>query len=208
MCTGIRDAATLAWKLTEALRQPESQSQLASYQTERSPHAQTYIETAVQLGGLINSMDRERALQMSNDQSNTEQSDTNKNNTSNNNTSHNKKGATIKSIQPKLGASPWLHSIDDQPNHSAGRPFAQVSLESDTVRFDDLVGYKHALITRRKLDNPAPDTFVPLSAEKHPSLEVELDKLNANAIWVRPDRYIAALANSPEELFKLIPYIQ
>jgi len=208
MCTGIRDAANLAWKLTECLQQPETQqseihAKLASYQTERSPHAQTYIETAVQLGGLINSMDRERALQLSEDQSKTNESNTAKNSNEKNN-----KDTTIRSIQPKLGASPWLHSIGEQPGHSAGRPFAQVMLKSGTVRFDDLVGYKHALITRRKLKNPAPDTFVALSAEEHPSLDDELDKLNADAVWIRPDRYIAELSSSPEELFKLIPYIQ
>ena len=37
------------------------------------------------------------------------------------------------------------------------------------------------------------------------SLENELDKLGTDAIWVRPDRYIGAIANSSEELFKKLP---
>ena len=185
MCTGIRDAANLAWKLTEVLQHPQNHPLLASYQAERSSHAQAYIETAIQLGGLINSMDRERALQMAHDQSSGK--------------------ATIKSIQPKAGLSPCLHSISDQPEHAAGLPFPQVMLKSGTVRFDELVGYRHALVTRHKLKKTVADKFVPLSAEEHPSLAGELDQLNAEAVWVRPDRYIAALANSPDELFKLIP---
>ena len=47
LCAGIRDAANLGWKLgDEALHD--------SYQAERAPHATAYIETAMRLGGLIN----------------------------------------------------------------------------------------------------------------------------------------------------------
>ena len=47
LCAGIRDAANLGWKLgREALHD--------SYQAERAPHVTAYIETAVRLGGLIN----------------------------------------------------------------------------------------------------------------------------------------------------------
>jgi len=48
LCAGIRDAANLGWKLggDDAL--------LDSYQAERAPHARAYIETAIRLGGLIN----------------------------------------------------------------------------------------------------------------------------------------------------------
>jgi len=185
MCTGIRDAANLAWKLTDVLQNSADNSLLNSYQAERSPHAQAYIETAIRLGGLINSMDRESALQMAQDQDNGK--------------------ATIKSILPKLGASACAHSVSDQPAHPAGLPFAQPSLNSGTVRFDEFVGYRHALITRSNLQFTAPENFIVLSAEDHPALESELNKLSADAVWVRPDRYIGAVANSSEELLKQLP---
>ena len=190
MCMGIRDAANLAWKLTEVLKSGRGNSLLKSYQAERSPHAQAYIETAIRLGGLINSMDSDSALQMAQNQSNNDQS---------------KGETTIKSIQPKLGASSHLHSLGEQPENSVGLSFAQPLLNSGTVRFDELAGCKHALITRKSLQNKAPEGFIALSADDQPSLETELDKLGANAVWVRPDRYIGAIANSSEALLKQLP---
>ncbi len=53
MCAGIRDAANLGWKLAAVLR-GEDAALLDTYQSERAPHARAYIETAVRLGGLIN----------------------------------------------------------------------------------------------------------------------------------------------------------
>jgi len=190
MCMGIRDAANLAWKLTEVLKSGPGNSLLKSYQAERSPHAQAYIETAIRLGGLINSMDSDSALQMAQNQSNDDQSNGE---------------TTIKSIQPKLGASSHLHSVSEQTAHPAGLSFAQPLLNSGTVRFDELAGCRHALITRKSLQHEAPEGFIALSAEDQPSLETELDKLGANAVWVRPDRYIGAIANSSEALLKQLP---
>jgi len=185
MCTGIRDAANLAWKLKSVLRNNTSDSLLDTYQTERSPHAETYIKTAIELGGLINSMDQDRALKMSNDQT------------------HGK--ATIKSIQPKLGNSPYMHSISNQPEHPVGLPFTQVELNSGKILFDTLLGHRHALITRSNLQHSLPKAFFALSAQEHPALETELNKLKTEALWVRPDRYIAASSNSPDELLDKIP---
>jgi len=170
MCTGIRDAANLAWKLSAV------------------SHAQAYIETAIKLGGLINSMDQATAQQLANDQIHGQ--------------------ATIKSIQPRLGASPYMHSTVDHSNHPTGLPFTQVLLNSGKIRFDTVVGYQHALITRGKLQKPLPKGFVAMSSQEHPSLEAELRKLKTEAVWVRPDRYIAATSNNPDELLNKITEIQ
>lgn len=48
LCAGIRDVANLGWKLGG------SDELLDSYQAERAPHVTAYIETAIRLGGLIN----------------------------------------------------------------------------------------------------------------------------------------------------------
>ena len=53
MCAGIRDVANLGWKLAAVLRGADA-SLLDTYQAERASHARAYIETAVRLGGLIN----------------------------------------------------------------------------------------------------------------------------------------------------------
>lgn len=53
MCAGIRDVANLGWKLAAVLRGAD-EALLDTYQSERAPHARAYIETAMRLGGLIN----------------------------------------------------------------------------------------------------------------------------------------------------------
>lgn len=53
MCAGLRDVANLGWKLVAVLR-GEDPALLDTYQAERAPHARAYIETAMRLGGLIN----------------------------------------------------------------------------------------------------------------------------------------------------------
>ena len=76
MCTGIRDAANLAWKLGHVIKEDAEDDILDSYGLERRPHAQSYVETAIKLGALINSsiatrpksyllaMDRRRCVQL------------------------------------------------------------------------------------------------------------------------------------------------
>ncbi len=180
MCTGIRDAANLAWKLSLIIQNGADGSILHTYEKERSPHAQAYIETAIRLGGLINTMDQASALQMANNQ---------------------KHGnSTIKSIQPKLGASHYLPGLSDKEDHPVGRPFLQVLLNENRMKFDDVVGFVHTLITRRNLKRNLTDCIFVVSAQDYTELNAVLDELNAEAVWVRPDRYIAALANNAEEL--------
>lgn len=62
MCTGIRDAANLAWKLVAVLRWGASDSLLDSYEMERRDHARIYIETAVRVGEMMNSAETAEAL--------------------------------------------------------------------------------------------------------------------------------------------------
>jgi hypothetical protein len=57
MCSGIRDAANLAWKLSLVLRGAASESVLATYQTEREPHVRTIIEIAIATGRIICTQD-------------------------------------------------------------------------------------------------------------------------------------------------------
>jgi 3-(3-hydroxy-phenyl)propionate hydroxylase len=61
MCTGIRDASNLAWKLAAVIKGETEEQLLNTYSSERRPHAQTYIETAIKLGQLMNSYSRDAA---------------------------------------------------------------------------------------------------------------------------------------------------
>ncbi|MGY8902564.1 MAG: FAD-dependent monooxygenase, partial [Flavobacteriales bacterium] len=62
MCAGIRDAANLAWKLALCIKGAANEDILDSYQQERSPHVRAFIEMAIRLGGLINTIDSRTAL--------------------------------------------------------------------------------------------------------------------------------------------------
>jgi 3-(3-hydroxy-phenyl)propionate hydroxylase len=53
LCSGIRDAANLSWKIAAVLRGDASADILASYEQERRPHARSLIRLAVLLGMII-----------------------------------------------------------------------------------------------------------------------------------------------------------
>jgi 3-(3-hydroxy-phenyl)propionate hydroxylase len=53
MNSGLRDAHNLAWKLHEALHMPDPEQLLASYETERKPHAWSMIELALRMGKVM-----------------------------------------------------------------------------------------------------------------------------------------------------------
>jgi 2-polyprenyl-6-methoxyphenol hydroxylase-like FAD-dependent oxidoreductase len=50
MCSGVRDAMNLAWKLDLVLADKVDERLLESYQLERSPHVKSIIDLAVQVG--------------------------------------------------------------------------------------------------------------------------------------------------------------
>ena len=53
MCSGIRDAANLAWKLREVLRGGAPEGLLDSYEAERRPHVERCIELSIEAGRLL-----------------------------------------------------------------------------------------------------------------------------------------------------------
>lgn len=61
MCSGIRDAVNLAWKLDLVHRGLADSALLDTYQTEREPHVRQIIETAVMLGDLLQTTDADVA---------------------------------------------------------------------------------------------------------------------------------------------------
>jgi 3-(3-hydroxy-phenyl)propionate hydroxylase len=61
MCSGLRDAANLGWKLALVTSGAASESLLASYQAEREPNVRQVIGTAVEMGRIICTQDPEAA---------------------------------------------------------------------------------------------------------------------------------------------------
>jgi 3-(3-hydroxy-phenyl)propionate hydroxylase len=61
MCSGIRDAANLAWKLAAVVKHDASESILDSYQEEREPHVRAIIGTAIAMGKVVCMLDEQAA---------------------------------------------------------------------------------------------------------------------------------------------------
>ena len=61
MCSGIRDANNLAWKLNLVLSGAADESLLDTYQLERAPHVQKITEKAIELGRLQTIRDADQA---------------------------------------------------------------------------------------------------------------------------------------------------
>ena len=61
MCTGIRDAANIAWKIADVLAGKASDALLDTYETERAPHARGMIDMSIAVGELVLVTDPEKA---------------------------------------------------------------------------------------------------------------------------------------------------
>ncbi|GAA4553943.1 bifunctional 3-(3-hydroxy-phenyl)propionate/3-hydroxycinnamic acid hydroxylase [Pseudonocardia xishanensis] len=57
MCSGIRDATALAWKLGRVVRGESDDALLDSYETERRPHVATYTTLAAELANRIETLE-------------------------------------------------------------------------------------------------------------------------------------------------------
>ncbi|RPH43084.1 MAG: bifunctional 3-(3-hydroxy-phenyl)propionate/3-hydroxycinnamic acid hydroxylase [Burkholderiales bacterium] len=57
LCAGIRDCVNLAWKLVRVVRGTAPDTLLDTYEPERRPHVQAFIELAVRLGAVIQATD-------------------------------------------------------------------------------------------------------------------------------------------------------
>ena len=61
MCSGLRDAMNLSWKLDAVMKGAASEDFLDTYQLERGPHVQTFIEMSIRVGNLVLTTDPEKA---------------------------------------------------------------------------------------------------------------------------------------------------
>ena len=181
MCAGIRDAANLAWKLALCVKGSAHERLLDSYQEERGPNVRQFIETAMRLGGLINNSDPKTALT----QAQTDQSGTTR----------------MTSIAPPLGESDLAGLIRRNAPH-VGQLFDQPTL-SNGQRLDDVARYAPVLILRHPLPDHIATHFPVIDADEHPNIGRVLDAIGANAALIRPDKYIAASAETDVDIATL-----
>jgi 3-(3-hydroxy-phenyl)propionate hydroxylase len=180
MGSGLRDAANLAWKLNTVITGGAPDALLDTYEAERSEHVRAFIELAVELGGVIQTTDPERArardLELI------------------------ANPTMLRPITPRLEKG--LHGDAPAP---AGKRAAQPRLGDGTL-LDDKVGYRFAVLANKRLAEalgPAVShvQFGELAVviATGPAEEY-LTELRAEAVVIRPDRYILGVASTPEEL--------
>ena len=184
MCAGIRDASNLAWKLALCARGCAPDGLLDTYESERVPHAQAYIETAVRLGHLINQADTEAALRAA-----LKMPDGT---------------AQMNSIAPRLG--PGLSAGDETHRGLLGW---QMTSESG-LKIDDQAGHNFLLIADSTMTShidPMPGLLV-VDDRTCSSATTYLAELGCRAVMLRPDRYVLGTASTAAELADLCRTVQ
>ena len=187
MCAGIRDAANLAWKLEAVLRDRAPASLLDTYESERAPHVRALIELAVRLGNIIQTTDPAQAAE---------------------------RDAKFRAGEPEVFELPpqalGAGAFDTQRGAPAGRPFPQPRL-SDGRLLDELLGPRMAVIGRnRAIAGVSPATHARWERagaividRPEPCIADWLDEHEADAVVLRPDRYIVGVARTAGELERI-----
>jgi 3-(3-hydroxy-phenyl)propionate hydroxylase len=185
MCSGLRDVANLAWKLRDVISGRAPDALLDTYQSERMEHVRAFIELAVELGGVIQTTDLEKARQRDRDLV--------------------ANPTMIRPIMPRLG--PGLQGDAPAP---AGARAAQPRL-AEGRRLDDHVGYRFALLATARLLEALPGRLrkqlddldiVVVTASGEAS--DYLAGLGDDGVVIRPDRYILGVASTPEGLESVV----
>ena len=183
MCASLRDASNLAWKLQAVLTGIASDDLLDTYESERAPHVQAFIELAVRLGDIIQTTDPEAAKA---------------------------RDAKFRQGQPEIFQFPAPvlgHGMVAAGPVPVGQTFPQPQL-SNGQWLDEAIGNHFAVIALPELlQEVSPQTraqwkqwqVVSQSAQDE-SLRAWLDQQSVQAVLVRPDRYILGMVNTSAQL--------
>lgn len=184
MCAGTRDVANLYWKLALVCQGKvtgdAAEALLDTYESERIPNAREYIQTAVRLGGLINTAGTEEALRAALPSSNG--------------------SARMESIAPPIGPGIGL-------GDKAGRLFGQPRL-ADGRLMDEVHCHRFAVVADDALvaGLSLPDSVALITTSQSDAAS-HLDRLGVKAAVLRPDRYTLGGADTPAELQALLDRI-
>lgn len=186
MCAAIRDASNLSWKLEAVLRGHAEDALLDTYASERAPHVHAFIDLAVRLGDIIQTTDPQAARE---------------------------RDAKFKAGQPeifefpapRLGPGVWQG--DRTP---VGQVFPQ-PIMMDGRLLDAALGLNFAVIGDEAVLQAVSDEtrerwqaqgVVTLPA-RDPEVQAWLAQQGVRAVLLRPDRYIAGVANSGADLDRI-----
>jgi 3-(3-hydroxy-phenyl)propionate hydroxylase len=203
-CSGARDAFNLGWKLDLVLRGAAPESLLDTYEEERKPHAQAYVQLSVGIGGFVTTLDPVAA----------EQRDVML------------REHGLPPMQwPTLTAGLLQRCTSGEVTAPAGTlaPQGRVLLDGRSGRFDDIVARGWVLLTRRAISDELLEGYAEMIDALDISvvhvtpaildgavidLDTDYDEWFADAgvtsILVRPDYYIFGAARSLEDVPELL----
>jgi 3-(3-hydroxy-phenyl)propionate hydroxylase len=181
MCSGLRDAGNLAWKLSDVIAGDAPDELLDTYETERMEHVRAYIELAVELGSVIQATDPEKARQRDRDLV--------------------ANPTMLRPLAPRLG-----HGLDRGAPPPVGTRARQPKLADGTM-LDDRVGYRFVVLASADFIETLPaatparlrGSDVALVAADGDAARY-LAELGTSAVVIRPDRYILGVAANAAEL--------
>jgi 2-polyprenyl-6-methoxyphenol hydroxylase-like FAD-dependent oxidoreductase len=192
LCSGVRDAASLAWRLDLILRGVADEGLLNSYTSERQPHDEWIVTLSTEMGRVSCTLDPAAAAE---------------------------RDATLRAAEapPTLSLPPLL-----QGALASGRPLAgtravqgQVRIGEREGRCDDVLGKEFVLLTRRPVQLPGPHvafldrlgaTVVDLGTleDVDGRLTAWFDAHGVEAVLIRPDAYVFGATAAPDDLLALV----
>jgi len=220
LCSGLRDAANLAWKLALVARGGGADAVLNTYETERKPHIRELVATTKSFGRVIGELDEEKARQRDVELRN-----------------ELARGTAITVRQryiPPLTDGMIAMVGAGMPASAAGTLFVQPRVHAasgDKVRLDDMTGEEFLIVSRSReaqdwLDKTAlaivekigatrlvivpgaPEEpmagNVPTLVETASLFTDWLAENKAEIAVVRPDRYVYGVAANAADLNRLI----
>ena len=171
MCSGLRDAANLAWKLAAVVKDDARDTLLDTYQPEREPNLRATIDMAIMMGRMVCTTSKWSALL------------------------RDMKFSLARLLGKLPDAPPAYPPISAgvilAGSAAAGSYFPQM-IADDGARIDDLLGSGDLLFSRNALQS---EPIQPFAAQ----IESWFDTVGADAVLVRPDRYVFG-TGTPDQL--------
>jgi 3-(3-hydroxy-phenyl)propionate hydroxylase len=172
MCSGLRDAANLAWKLALVVSGEANASLMDTYESERAPHVTPYIVESARQANMIEAFSHGQVPPPA------------------------AEPVMLERFRPLLGPG-----LVDEPAGAIGQLAPQARAQ-DGARLDDVIGYRFAVIGSAEaiaqVDDATRALWQRLDVKVLPGggtdFENWLASHGAAVALVRPDRYVYALS--------------